>query len=90
MSVSVVAAPATRIEPKTSSFFTSRPSAAAVVFGFAIGAVLGLGLGIAMGLSERVENHVKPLFLAFAQIPTLGWIPLLMVSGANSVAVSNA
>ncbi|MGU3401232.1 ABC transporter permease [Brucellaceae bacterium D45D] len=50
-----------------------------VVFGFAIGAVLGLGLGIAMGLSERVEDYVKPLFLAFAQIPTLGWIPLLML-----------
>lgn len=78
MSVSVVAAPATRIEPKTSSFFTTRPSAAAVVFGFAIRAVLGLGLGIAMSPSERVEN-VKPLFLAFAQIPTLGWIPLLML-----------
>lgn len=50
-----------------------------VVFGFAIGAVLGLGLGIAMGLSERIEDYVKPLFLAFAQIPTLGWIPLLML-----------
>lgn len=50
-----------------------------VVFGFAIGALLGLGLGIAMGLSERVEDYVKPLFLAFAQIPTLGWIPLLML-----------
>lgn len=32
-----------------------------------------------MGLSEQVENHVKPLFLAFAQIPTHGWIPLLML-----------
>lgn len=50
-----------------------------VVFGFAIGAVFGLSLGIAMGLSERVEDYIKPLFLAFAQIPTLGWIPLLML-----------
>jgi sulfonate transport system permease protein len=50
-----------------------------VVFGFAIGATLGMALGVAMGLSQRVEDYVKPLFLAFAQIPTLGWIPLLML-----------
>ncbi|WP_085044063.1 ABC transporter permease [Ensifer aridi] len=50
-----------------------------VVIGFALGALAGLGLGIAMGLSRRVEEYVKPLFLAFAQIPTLGWIPLLML-----------
>ena len=50
-----------------------------VVFGFTIGAGLGLGLGIAMGLSQRLEDYIKPTFLAFAQIPTLGWIPLLML-----------
>jgi len=50
-----------------------------VVIGFALGASAGLVLGISMGLSERVEDYVKPLFLAFAQIPTLGWIPLLML-----------
>ncbi len=50
-----------------------------VLIGFALGATLGLVLGIAMGLSETVEDYVKPLFLAFAQIPTLGWIPLLML-----------
>lgn len=50
-----------------------------VIIGFAIGAALGLSLGVAMGVSERVEDYVKPLFLAFAQIPTLGWIPLLML-----------
>lgn len=50
-----------------------------VLVGFTIGAGLGLVLGIAMGLSETVEDYVRPLFLAFAQIPTLGWIPLLML-----------
>jgi len=50
-----------------------------VVIGFALGATAGLTLGIAMGLSQRNEDYVKPLFLAFAQIPTLGWIPLLML-----------
>jgi sulfonate transport system permease protein len=50
-----------------------------VIEGFAIGAVLGLLLGIAMGLSPVVEDCVKPLFTAFAQVPTLGWIPFLML-----------
>jgi sulfonate transport system permease protein len=50
-----------------------------VVEGFAAGAALGLLLGIAMGLSQAVEDYVKPLFTAFAQVPTLGWIPLLML-----------
>lgn len=50
-----------------------------VVIGLALGATAGLTLGIAMGLSQRNEDYVKPLFLAFAQIPTLGWIPLLML-----------
>ncbi|GAK72701.1 putative ABC transporter permease protein [Agrobacterium rubi TR3 = NBRC 13261] len=50
-----------------------------VLIGFMLGATLGLALGVAMGLSETVEDYVKPLFLALAQIPTLGWIPLLML-----------
>jgi sulfonate transport system permease protein len=50
-----------------------------VVEGFAAGAALGLLLGIAMGLSEAAEDCIKPLFTAFAQVPTLGWIPLLML-----------
>jgi sulfonate transport system permease protein len=50
-----------------------------VVIGFAIGSAAGLCLGIAIGLSPKIEDYVKPLFLAFAQIPTLGWIPLLML-----------
>ena len=50
-----------------------------VVEGFAAGAALGLVLGIAMGLSPTTEDVVKPLFTAFAQVPTLGWIPFLML-----------
>ena len=50
-----------------------------VVYGFAAGASIGLILGIAMGLSRTVEDYVKPLFTAFAQVPTLGWIPFLML-----------
>src|ERR1700709_467100 len=50
-----------------------------VVEGFAAGSVLGLLLGVAMGLSPKTEDHVKPLLTGFAQVPTLGWIPFLML-----------
>jgi sulfonate transport system permease protein len=50
-----------------------------VVEGFVAGAVLGVLLGTAMGLSRTVEDYVRPLFTAFAQVPTLGWIPFLML-----------
>jgi sulfonate transport system permease protein len=51
-----------------------------VVEGFGAGASIGLLLGVAMGLSSKIEDYVKPLFTAFAQVATLGWIPLLMLS----------
>lgn len=54
-------------------------SAVRVFTGFAIGASLGLAIGIAMGLSPTFEDYVKPLFTAVAQVPTIGWIPLLML-----------
>lgn len=54
-------------------------SAVRVTFGFIIGAGLGLALGFAMGVSQVVDDYVKPLFTAIAQVPTLGWIPLLML-----------
>lgn len=54
-------------------------SAVRVAAGFALGASLGLVLGIAMGLSEAIDDYVRPLFTAIAQVPTLGWIPLLML-----------
>lgn len=54
-------------------------SAMRVFAGFVTGAGLGLLLGIAMGLSEAVDDYVRPLFTAVAQVPTIGWIPLLML-----------
>jgi len=50
-----------------------------VVLGFAVGAGAGLVLGAAMGLSRRVDDHVRPLFTAIAQVPALAWIPLAML-----------
>ena len=44
-----------------------------------IGGGFGLLLGFAMGLSERVKACVFPSFNALAQLPVLGWIPLLII-----------
>ena len=50
-----------------------------VLAGFAVGLVGGLALGVAMGLSPVFKDYVYPLFKAFAQVPVLGWLPLLML-----------
>jgi len=50
-----------------------------VVCGFAIGAGAGVVIGSAMGLSKRVDDYVRPLFTAIAQVPALAWIPLAML-----------
>ena len=50
-----------------------------VALGFAIGAAAGLVVGSAMGLSRRVDDYVRPLFTAIAQVPALAWIPLAML-----------
>jgi sulfonate transport system permease protein len=50
-----------------------------VAVGFVIGGVLGLLLGTAMGFSRTFEAWIGPLFRTIAQIPSLAWIPLLMM-----------
>ncbi|WP_199231954.1 MULTISPECIES: ABC transporter permease [unclassified Azospirillum] len=60
-------------------WFHTRISLLRVVEGFALGGAAGLLLGIAMGLSRRVRWTVEPLFTALAQVPPLGWIPVLML-----------
>jgi sulfonate transport system permease protein len=50
-----------------------------VLAGFGVGLVGGLLLGVAMGLSPTVKDYVYPTFKAFAQVPVLGWLPLLML-----------
>jgi sulfonate transport system permease protein len=50
-----------------------------VLYGFIAGASLGIILGSAMGLSRRFEEYVKPLFVALAQVPAIGLIPLVMM-----------
>ncbi len=50
-----------------------------VFSGFGIGLSAGLLLGGAMGLSPTLRDYLFPLFKAFSQVPTIGWLPLLML-----------
>jgi sulfonate transport system permease protein len=47
--------------------------------GFAWGSVLALLLGLAVGLSRYVEDVVAPTVQAFRTIPSLAWVPLLIL-----------
>lgn len=48
--------------------------------GFALGSLAGLLVGAAIGLSRPLREMFDPLFLFVAQVPTLGWIPLLILA----------
>jgi sulfonate transport system permease protein len=50
-----------------------------ITYGFLIGSTAGLALGTAMGMSRAVEDYCGPLFRALAQIPSLGWVPILIL-----------
>ncbi|MCU1719472.1 ABC transporter permease [Pseudomonas sp. 5P_3.1_Bac2] len=50
-----------------------------LVKGLLYGVIGGALIGVTMGLSRRAEDLIAPSFYAFAQIPSLAWIPLLIV-----------
>lgn len=50
-----------------------------VVSGFAIGAGLGVAIAAAVGLSARLEACLDPTFQALRAIPSLAWVPLLLL-----------
>lgn len=50
-----------------------------VIEGSGIGIMGGLVLGAGLGLSRGMTAYVRPLFTALAQIPALGWLPLVML-----------
>ncbi|MRW91994.1 ABC transporter permease subunit [Duganella sp. FT80W] len=54
-------------------------STARVAAGFAAGAVLAVLLGAAVGLSRHVEALLDPTFQALRAIPSLAWVPLLLL-----------
>ena len=50
-----------------------------VAFGFVVALALAVALGSAVGLSPRVERIVDPTLQAVRAIPSLAWVPLLLL-----------
>jgi sulfonate transport system permease protein len=50
-----------------------------VFAGFGLGAALALVLGAAMGLSRRLDALLDPSFQALRAIPSLAWVPVLLL-----------
>jgi sulfonate transport system permease protein len=44
-----------------------------------VGGLAGLAFGTLLGLSRPVDQMFGPLFKALAQVPSLGWVPLLIL-----------
>ncbi|PWU27553.1 ABC transporter permease [Pseudomonas sp. RW407] len=54
-------------------------SLARVASGFAIGSFAALVIGTWVGLSRRAEAYLEPSFQALRAIPSLAWVPLLLL-----------
>lgn len=50
-----------------------------VLLGFAAGSLLAIALGGAVGLSQQVEEYCGPTLNALRAIPSLAWVPLLVL-----------
>nr|WP_174506124.1 ABC transporter permease [Acinetobacter sp. Marseille-Q1620] len=50
-----------------------------VFLGFFIGSSLGLFFAVLVGLNKQVEEFLEPTFSAIKSIPSLAWIPLLLL-----------
>jgi sulfonate transport system permease protein len=50
-----------------------------ISIGFAVGVSTGLVFGALMGAWRVFDDYVGPLFKALAQVPSLGWVPLLIL-----------
>ena len=50
-----------------------------VFAGFAIGALIAILFGAAMGLSRRIDSLLDPSFQALRAIPSLAWVPILLL-----------
>ncbi len=50
-----------------------------VLAGFGIGGALAIALGLAVGLSRGIEELVAPTLQAIRAIPSLAWVPLLIL-----------
>jgi sulfonate transport system permease protein len=50
-----------------------------ISIGFAAGVSAGLLFGTMMGVWRVFDDYVGPLFKALAQVPSLGWVPVLIL-----------
>lgn len=50
-----------------------------VILGYVLGSLAGLFIGILMGVNKMAERSLSPLISILFPIPTLGWLPLLML-----------
>lgn len=50
-----------------------------VLVGFGIGAALAIALGVLVGLNARAEALLDPTFQGLRAIPSLAWVPLLLL-----------
>jgi sulfonate transport system permease protein len=50
-----------------------------ILQGFALGATAGLSLGVLLGTSQRARDYLEPITRALFSIPTLGWLPILIL-----------
>lgn len=50
-----------------------------VFTGFVIGAAIGIAVGALVGLLDAVERYLEPTFQALRAVPSLAWVPLLMI-----------
>jgi sulfonate transport system permease protein len=50
-----------------------------VLAGFSIGAALGVAAGAVVGLSAKAEALIGPTFQGLRAIPSLAWVPLLLL-----------
>ena len=50
-----------------------------VLAGFGLGATLGVVLGLAVGLSSQLERALDPTLQGLRAIPSLAWVPLLLL-----------
>jgi sulfonate transport system permease protein len=54
-------------------------SAARVLGGFSLGACFGAALGFLVGVSPRAEEWLDPSLQAVRSVPSLAWVPLLIL-----------
>jgi len=50
-----------------------------VLIGFCAGSIAGIAVGIIMGWRETINKALHPIISLLYPIPTLGWLPLLML-----------